>query len=235
VKFNRRRPFADRNAVLTRPMRLRTRARLLLRGFRYAELMPYVSIDGWLEVEEAIALYELARLLPGERPVAVEIGSWQGKSSVCIARGLHGKQAPRLVCIDPFDASGDQQSTGEYGDRAAKAGNRLRTAFERNLTRAGVREVVEIRQGLSHEIAATFAESIDLLFLDGDHGHAAVLRDYRDWAPRIRPGGFLALHDVVHPVHEGPRRVVDEVIVPDPAWVEQRYVGSMFVARRALA
>ena len=30
-------------------------------------------------------------------------------------------------------------------------------------------------------------------------------------------------------------RVVDEVIAPDPGWVEQRYVGSMFVARRALA
>jgi predicted O-methyltransferase YrrM len=219
--------------VLTRPLRLRTRARLLLHGFRYAGLMPYVSIDGWLEVDEAIALYELARLLPEENAVAVEIGSWQGKSSVCIGRGLLGKRSPRLVCIDPFDASGDQESTGEYGDRAARVDNQLRASFERNLARAGVLDLVEVRQGLSHEVAATFAGGIDLLFLDGDHGYEAVLRDYGDWAPKIRPGGCLAMHDVLHAVHEGPRRVVDEVVRADPAWIEPRYVGSMFVARRA--
>lgn len=216
-----------------KPLRLRTRARLLMHGFRYAGLLPYVSIDGWLDVEEAIALYELARRLRQERPLAVEIGSWQGKSSVCIARGLQGKQAPRLVCIDPFDASGDQQSTGVYSERAADLGNELRASFERNLSRAGVRQMVDVRQGYSHEVAAAFGCEIDLLFLDGDHSHAAVLRDYRDWSPKVRAGGFLAMHDVVHAVHEGPRRVVDEVVRCDPAWVEHRYVGSMFVARRA--
>ena len=217
--------------MLTRPLRLRTRARLLLNG--YAGLMPYVGIDGWLEVGEAIALYELARLLPQKNAVAVEIGSWKGKSSVCIARGLQGKRSPRLVCIDPFDASGDEESSGEYGSRAAKLGNRLRASFERNLARAGVLDLVEVRQGLSHEVAAAFTGGIDLLFLDGDHGYEAVLRDYRDWAAKIRPGGCIAMHDVVHGVHEGPRRVVDEVVRADPAWIEQRYVGSMFVARRA--
>ncbi|HEU4419395.1 MAG TPA: hypothetical protein VFT55_10680, partial [Planctomycetota bacterium] len=56
-----------------KPWRLGTRAQLLLRGLRYAPILPYASIDGWLTVDEAIALYELARALPHEQPRAVEI------------------------------------------------------------------------------------------------------------------------------------------------------------------
>ncbi|HEX6813685.1 MAG TPA: class I SAM-dependent methyltransferase [Planctomycetota bacterium] len=217
-----------------KPWRLGTRAQLLLRGLRYARILPYVSIDGWLSIDEAIGLYELARSLPGERPVAVEIGCWQGKSSVCLARGLAARPGARLHCIDPFDASGDAESTAEYHDRAKGLANPLRAAFEQNLRDAGVHGVVEVRQGMSHEHAAAWQQPIDLLFLDGDHGYDAVRRDVLDWAPKIRPGGWLCMHDVVHPVHTGPRRVVDEILAPDPTWVESRYTDSMFVARKAV-
>ena len=216
-----------------KPRRLGTRARLLMRGLRYARILPYASIDGWLTVDEAIALYELARDLPDEGPRAVEIGSWQGKSTVCLARGLAGKVDPRLVCIDPFDASGDDQSTGMYGARADGLGGPLRRAFEHNLDAAGVRGLVDVRQGYSHELAAAVDGPFDLLFLDGDHGYEAVRRDFDDWAPKLRPGGVLAMHDVRHAVHEGPRRVVAERVEADAQWVDRRYVDSMFVARRA--
>jgi predicted O-methyltransferase YrrM len=218
-----------------KPWRLGTRAQLLLRGLRYTSILPYTSIDGWLTVDEAITLYELARSLPHEHPVAVEIGCWQGKSSVCIARGLRHKNAPRLCCIDPFDASGDAPSAADYADRALGLGNALREVFEQNLRAAGVRDLVEVQQGLSHECAAAWRGPIDLLFVDGDHAYEAVARDVAEWAPLVRPGGFLVLHDVVHDVHTGPRRVVDGQLRRDPQWVEARYVDSMFVARRAMA
>lgn len=217
----------------TKPWRLGTRARLLLRGMRYAQILPYVSIDGWLSVGEAIALFELARSLPAERPRAVEIGSWQGKSTVCLARGLRGKHEPRLYCIDPFDGSGDPHSTGAYAERAGALAGPLRGAFERNLAAAGVRDLVEVRAGFSHDHAAALPGPLDLVFLDGDHGHEAVRRDFRDWAAKVRPGGYLAMHDVFHPVHEGPRAVVEEFVKPDPAWTDHRAIDSLFVARRA--
>lgn len=216
-----------------KPWRLGTRAKLLLRGLRYACILPYASIDGWLTVDEAIALFELARGLSHDRPRAVEIGCWQGKSTVCLASGLRGKVAPRLVCIDPFDASGDAASAGTYGERADALGAPLRRRFEQNLGDTGVADLVDVHQGFSHELAAHFDEPIDLLFVDGDHAYDAVRRDVLDWAPKLRPGGVLALHDVVHPVHDGPRRVVDELLKGDPQWVEQRYVDSMFVAKKA--
>ncbi len=217
-----------------KPWRLGTRAQLLLRGLRYASILPYVSIDGWLTVDEAIALYELARSLPHEHPLAVEIGCWQGKSSVCLARGLAGKSTPRLCCIDPFDASGDEASRDEYSERANLTGP-LRSAFEQNLRDAAVRDIVDVRPGLSHEHAIAWQEPIDLLFLDGDHSYEAVRSDFTDWTPKVRAGGFLCLHDVVHPVHEGPRRIVDEFVRPDPQWIERRQVDSMLVVQKAMA
>jgi predicted O-methyltransferase YrrM len=221
-----------------KPWRLGTRAQLLLRGLRYAPILPYVSIDGWLTVDEAIALYELARGLPNMHPTVVEIGCWQGKSSVCLARGLAKKEGPCLYCIDPFDASGDDASRDQYADRAKGLAGPLRTAFEQNLRDAGVLDIVEVRQGLSHEHAPSWRTPIDLLFLDGDHSYEAVRRDFLDWAPKIRPGGILCLHDAVHEVHEGPRRVVEELIrpdaeCPDAQWSSLRYVDSMCIATKA--
>jgi len=234
MSMSGRHRLADSRGVLDLFARWKigTRARLLLRGLRYAELLPYASIDGWLSVDEAITLYELARALPAAA-VAVEIGSWQGKSSVVLGRGLLGNAGARLFCIDPFDASGDLASAGDYRNRAASFDNPLKQGFMRNLVQTGVREVVEVLQGYSHDVVLEFRRPIDLLFLDGNHSYEGVLRDYRDWGPKVQPGGLLCLHDVVHPTHEGPRRLVDEVLASEPFWVEPRYVDSMFVVRKA--
>ncbi len=35
----------------------------------------------------------------------------------------------------------------------------------------------------------------DMVFLDGDHSHAAVTRDIRRWAPSLLPGGIICGHD----------------------------------------
>jgi predicted O-methyltransferase YrrM len=218
-----------------KPWRLGTRAKLLMRGLRYSRILPYASVNGWLTVDEAITLYELAKGLTEPKPRAVEIGSWQGKSTICIARGLRDKPQTMLTCIDPFDASGDNESSDEYGNRATDLGGPLRRAFEENLKAADVRDIVDVRPGLSHEHAASFKEPIDLLFLDGNHSYESVRRDFEEWAPKIRAGGFLAMHDVVHPVHTGPRQVVDECIANNPDWTNGHYVDSMFVTQRAPA
>jgi len=37
---------------------------------------------------------------------------------------------------------------------------------------------------------------IAMLFIDGGHSREAAHTDYRLWAPRVMPGGVLAIHDV---------------------------------------
>jgi predicted O-methyltransferase YrrM len=38
---------------------------------------------------------------------------------------------------------------------------------------------------------------LDFLFIDGDHSAAGVARDYEMYGPLVRPGGIIAIHDVV--------------------------------------
>ena len=213
--------------------KLRSRARLLTRGLRYARLLPYLSIDGWLTVDEAIALYELARSVPDREPVVVEIGSWQGKSSVVLGIGLKSKQGATLYCVDPFDASGDGSSEKDYQKRRGELVGFLRERFLSNLQQTGVREMVKVLQGYSHEVVEGFDQSIDLLFIDGDHDYESVLRDFRDWTPMVAEGGVLCMHDVGNPLVPGPQQVVVEEMRRSPVWGEHRQVDSLFIARKA--
>ena len=34
-----------------------------------------------------------------------------------------------------------------------------------------------------------------MIFIDGDHRYEAVRKDFDDWFPHVRPGGFMLLHD----------------------------------------
>ena len=190
--------------------KLRSRARMLMRGLRYARLLPYLSIDGWLTVNEAIELYELARSVPDREPVVVEIGSWQGKSTVVLGKGLKDKEGAALCCVDPFNAAGDPSSEEDYRQRRNETGPVLRERFSDNLARNGVGGLVEVLQGYSHDVVKGFERPIDLLFIDGDHDYPSVLADFRDWTPMVVEGGLICMHDVGNPSHCGPQQVVDE-------------------------
>lgn len=43
--------------------------------------------------------------------------------------------------------------------------------------------------------------SIDFLFIDGDHTAAGVRADFLDYAPLVRPGGWIGFHDIVETDH----------------------------------
>lgn len=41
-------------------------------------------------------------------------------------------------------------------------------------------------------------ETIDFLFIDGDHNYDAVQRDFELYSPLVRSGGVVAFHDILH-------------------------------------
>ncbi len=66
---------------------------------------------------------------------------------------------------------------------------------------SGVR--VDVLTGDSHDslfrervVERLGGRPIDFLFIDGDHTEDGVEADYRDYAPLVRPGGLVALHDI---------------------------------------
>ena len=120
------------------------------------------------------ALLTLLTRLVGARQ-AVEVGTFTGFSSICIARGL----APggHLLCCDVSE---------EY------------TAIARQAwVAAGVDDRIELRlaPGLQTLQGLPTEPTIDLVFIDADKGGYASYFD--ELLPRVRPGGLLLVDNTL--------------------------------------
>jgi predicted O-methyltransferase YrrM len=58
---------------------------------------------------------------------------------------------------------------------------------------------VTLHKGLSHEVLAGFPDaSFEWIYIDADHAEAAVARDARAAADKVKPGGFMVFNDFAH-------------------------------------
>jgi predicted O-methyltransferase YrrM len=172
------------------------------------------DVPGWLTDEEGEALYELARGCSG-RGAIVEIGSWKGKSTICLGLGSRAGNAAPIFAIDPH-------ADYRFGD------------FQANVRRAGIVELVTPIASLSQAAAADFHEPIELLFVDGSHEESLVREDFDKWVPKVVDGGWVAFHDTTWTA--GPRRVVDERVYRSREFADVRFVvGSLTIARKVAA
>lgn len=173
------------------------------------------KVPGHFHPLEGRFLYWLASTLPSDG-LAVEIGSFKGKSSVFLAAGL--PKTARLACVDtwyndamPYDASADVLpefllNTHQFSDR------------------------LQPYRGRSAEVAAVWAQPIDLLFIDGDHSYEGCSGDLRAWLPFVRTGGWVAFHDSSVP---GVSRAIAEFF-PRPQRYLPLYAWSIFAARKRM-
>jgi predicted O-methyltransferase YrrM len=177
-----------------------------------ARVKPLIAdVPGWLTDEEGEALYELARACTG-KGVIVEIGSWKGKSTVCLALGSREGASVPVYAVDPH-------ADYRFGD------------FRNNIERAGIAELVRPVASLSQPAAGKFDEPIELLFVDGAHEYDLVLEDFEKWVPKVVEGGWVAFHDTTWTA--GPRKVVGQSIYRSQRFKDVQFVvGSLTVARK---
>jgi predicted O-methyltransferase YrrM len=205
-------------------------------GLKYYSIHRYQQIDGWLSLSEAVALYDLARSLENNNPIVVELGSWQGKSTFILAKGLKEKHLPKIFCIDPFNADGDQGSKIQYKKKASIVEDSLKDQFLLNCEIYKMGRFVDVLEGYSYEFSKTWNKPIDFLFIDADHSEHAVNRDYQEWSEFIVKGGFIAFHDVVFDEKSnrwnGPGKVANLYLGKDKRFVLHKYVDSLLVVKR---
>ncbi len=186
------------------------------------------AVDGWLSKEEAELLYKMARNAEG---AVIEIGSWQGRSTVALALGAAAGRGATVYAVDSFAGpqSGAFRTTLEHdaADHPCSP-ERLRA----NLDAAGVNGQVKIVPKASQEALGDVPEQCGLLFIDGDHRYEAVCRDLDLYLPRVRQGGFVVLHDV-HATDMGVVRAVEDRIKSRPGkWRILDHVDTSLVVRR---
>lgn len=201
---------------------------VLKRKLTFKKIADYQKIDGWLSENEALGLYSIAKKLPNES-IVVEIGSWQGKSTFCISKGL---KSGKLYAIDPFnkDAGTDIGTQQDYDNKIVE--NSLLDNFKKNMSDLNVDDKIVIKKGYSYDFYEDF-DSIDFLFIDGDHSIKGCKLDFDLYANKIKPGGFIALHDFYPNRPElGPTYVINEIIKKSVDFSFYNIYDSLWVGKK---
>lgn len=119
----------------------------------------------------------------------VEVGSWEGHSSVSMAHELRslGKRA-KFFCGETWKGSPEN-----VDDPWVRGGSRF-DLFRRNTS--DYADLITPLRKPSVEAARDFADaSIDTAFIDACHEYESVKADIAAWRPKIGPGGIIAGHD----------------------------------------
>lgn len=179
------------------------------------------EVHGWCNFR---AFYsEVARRLE-DGDAFVEVGSWMGQSMIHMAQRCQdlGK-TPRLVCVDTFQGEEGQE---DHIPIVEKHGGSIRKAFDENVARAGVAEMLDVREGFSVEMAAEFGDGeLAGVFIDAAHDYDNVVADLAAWVPKVRKGGVISGHD--YNWHEV-KRAVDEAA--DRHGWEIKVMGNTWLA-----
>lgn len=143
----------------------------------------------------------------------IEIGSALGGSALLMAAATE-KERSELRSIDPATADRDV----------------MRFAFQRE----GLIDRLEQMVMTSEEAISRLGHltgRAGLVFIDGLHTEAAALADLSNYAPLIRGGGALLVHDVT-PARFSVFRVVLEHILPDERFMMRCLVDGLAVFER---
>ncbi|MDP5071732.1 MAG: class I SAM-dependent methyltransferase [Congregibacter sp.] len=155
------------------------------------------GVKGFLSKAEGEALYSCAAKLPSNS-IAVEIGSYCGKSTVYLGLGCKAAGST-LFAVDHHRGSEEHQPGEMFHDAEllddVGAFSTL-ASFRRTITAAALDEVVIPVLSPSAQFARVWRGAVGMIFIDGGHSLDAALLDYRSWVGFIASKGHLAIHDV---------------------------------------
>jgi predicted O-methyltransferase YrrM len=160
---------------------------------------------------EKYKLFSLARRCHGT--VFLEIGSYLGASAHIIAAAIEPKKNAKLFCVDTWK-----------NDAMSEGTRMTHHLFLSNTER--YRNLITPLCGNSSDVSRSFQNSIDFLFIDGDHSYEGVLTDVDAWFPKLSKQALVLFHDISWA--EGVQRVVMEVVKPKA--VSEGHLANLYWA-----
>lgn len=140
-----------------------------------------LDVEGWLTEAEASYLASVA----SRSLVAIEVGSWMGRSTCAIAANIRGY----VWAIDTWKGSAEHAPM-----LADKPSDWL---YERFLANTQGLPIVPLMLP-SVDAAVLFSGTgtkADLIFIDANHTYESVKADIEAWMPLLTDGGVLCGHD----------------------------------------
>ncbi len=204
---------------------------------RLEELLTFAAgVTGFMPLDEGQALTDAA-LEAGRRHPAgtwLEVGAYCGKSAVYLGAAAEATSSV-FYSLDHHHGSEENQSGWEHHDTTLidAVDGRLNTLpqWQRTIADAKLEATVIGLVGPSLVVANHFPVELDLLFIDGGHGHDVAWADYRAWTPKVRSGGTLLIHDVFPDPADGGRPPYEIycAALESGRFSEVRAVGSLRV------
>jgi len=154
--------------------------------YRSLTLLPFDG-HGWIEPPNQRGLAQL--LTERDVAVAVELGSWLGRSTRWIAG--HLPPDGRLYAVDTWAGSPEMRGARECEDRFPS----LYQQFLSNIVHAGLASTVIPVRMTTEEAARALAVCPDLVYVDACHDEAAVYQDIMAWQGKLAPNGVLCGDD----------------------------------------
>jgi len=129
-------------------------------------------------------------LLKFDNPIAVEVGVLEGFNSKL---ALSFIDFEKYYLVDPYKEY-EHKDLGQLDKINQKEWDNI---YNKVIERFSNEKNVEIKRKTSIEASKDFKdESVDFVYLDGDHSREGVLLDLRSWFPKVKKGGYIAGHDV---------------------------------------
>lgn len=146
------------------------------------------SIHGLLVPGQESVLYIIGSTLK-KNSLVVEIGSFVGKSTACIALGAN--KNINLYAIDTFKGNEKDFCEGKQFE-----GKSFYKQFLKNMKKIDCDKIIHPVKGFSQEVGKAWNKKIDMLFVDGSHIYKDVKKDIELFLPWVKPAGLVVLHDV---------------------------------------
>lgn len=119
----------------------------------------------------------------------LEIGSFEGRSTVWMLNHILTHKTSRIICIDTFEGSREHQEMGIDT-------NSIETTFLHNINTIGAGDKVTVVKRQSQEALRTLPfASFDFAYIDGSHVASDVLSDAVLTFPLLKTGGVLCFDD----------------------------------------
>jgi len=155
-------------------------------------------IEGWLTDNEMKFLCVAAEKFSKTGSI-VEVGSWKGRSTVCLALGAK-KSRSKIYAIDPHIASREDKTANTKHE------------FKRNIGRFGLSGRVVPMIMKSEDAAKKWPPKrhLGLLWIDGSHEYKDVKQDFMLWEKHLQDGGLIAFHDSFF---SGPSQIIKNYVI----------------------
>jgi len=151
----------------------------------------------WVMAQKKYEILMVQELLKNEKiERVVEIGSWKGSTALLFAMMVSKYENGIVYCCD----LGFGSYYGVHYGLEAGTGivREYRSFYEASPYAKRIKELA----GDTHDpmyiehVKNVICEPVDFMFIDGDHSYDGVKADFYNFSPLVKPGGYIALHDI---------------------------------------